>query len=420
MASLQDVQQAISRHRETLEARNPDLYRDLALYLQVLRDGLLNAVQQASFHLATRVVPDRYCALSPERRAELQRALVALVQQAGHLLTVEQLALLAGDMARDRLERRRSRQREWLAQLRKLAEEGAGDQSEAGLEDGEAPADAASPASIDLDLQPPIQPGLWGGGRVVPLARLELDGLGEALDWSAADRQNEAPRQSGEDGGPADAMAAAELSSDDPAEGSTPAERAAGALAALLDAEQLGDGEGLLASLLEEPAPSDQPAPPPWDQPALPVDPVLLVVWLDGFERALERRLRNLSHALNAEMLRLGLSQSLLPLNLLEGALRGQLDQQQAPANLLRLQLPLASEGAARLDAVALLLRSADLELELPPLRQCRARLRNHRQEVRRMADQHRRLQRRLQTLEAERLWLQDIGSRPQDPPAPV
>ncbi|MEY3964690.1 MAG: hypothetical protein RLZZ106_1945, partial [Cyanobacteriota bacterium] len=125
MASLQDVQQAISRHRETLEARNPDLYRDLALYLQVLRDGLLNAVQQASFHLATRVVPDRYCALSPERRAELQRALVALVQQAGHLLTVEQLALLAGDMARDRLERRRSRQREWLAQLRKLAEEGA-------------------------------------------------------------------------------------------------------------------------------------------------------------------------------------------------------------------------------------------------------------------------------------------------------
>ncbi len=429
MASLQDVQQAISRHRETLEARNPDLYRDLALYLQVLRDGLLNAVQQASFHLATRLLPDRYCALSPEQRAELQQVLVDLVQRAGHLLTVEQLALLSGDMARDRLERRRSRQREWLAQLRKLAEEGPADQPEAGLEDGEAAGDAARQASIDLDLQPPIQPGLWGGGRVVPLARLELDALGEALDWSTADRENEAPRQPGEDGVPTDAMAAADISSDDLAEGgmeagpmadpdgATPAERAAGALAALLDAEQHSDGEGLLASLLEEPAPSDQPAPPPWNQPALPVDPVLLLVWLDGFERALERRLRNLSHALNAEMLRLGLSQSLLPLNLLEGALRGQLEQQQAPANLLRLQLPLASDGGGRLDAAALLLRSADLELELPPLRQCRARLRNHRQEVRRMADQHRRLQRRLQTLEAERLWLQDIPRAPQQHP---
>ena len=53
---------------ERQEQLAPGLYRELALYLQVLRDGLLHAVQQACFHLATQVVPERYGQLSGERR----------------------------------------------------------------------------------------------------------------------------------------------------------------------------------------------------------------------------------------------------------------------------------------------------------------------------------------------------------------
>jgi hypothetical protein len=428
------VQQALSRHRELLEARNPTLYRDLALYLQVLRDGLLNAVQQACFHLATRLLPDRYCALTAEQRGELQQVLIDLVHRAGHLITVEQLALLAGEMARERLQQRLSRQREWLAQLRKLSDEGGNDRGEgdppAFSDDEPGAAPQSEVRSIDLELQPPLQPQLWGGGRVAPLARLELNALGGEMGWPGADRPEDlsaAADGSGAEPLPDQGVLDSDLAGSDAADTAAEAgaagdaaDRAATALMALLEGELAGDGEGLLASLLEAtPTPGDQPPPPPWDQPALPVDPVLLLVWLDGFERALERRLRNLSHAINAEFLRLGLSQSLLPLNLLEGALRGHVEQQQAPANLLRLQLPLASDGAARLEAVALLLRNADLELERPALRQCRSRLRNHRLEVRKMADQHRRLQRRLQTLEAERLWLQDIPRTPLDRPSP-
>jgi hypothetical protein len=148
--------------------------------------------------------------------------------------------------------------------------------------------------------------------------------------------------------------------------------------------------------------------PTPWDSPRLPVDPQALLVWLEGFDRALVRRLRNLSHGLNVELLRSGLTRSLLPLSLLEAALRGQVDPLAAPANLLRVQLPVSYPSGGQLESVAVLVRPADLELEHPRLRSCRSRLQRHRRESRRMAEQHRRLQRRLSALEAEQLWHQD------------
>ena len=58
---------------ERLGASNPQLYRHLALYLQVLRDGLLGAVQQACFHVATQVHPDRYADLPQSQRLVLHR-----------------------------------------------------------------------------------------------------------------------------------------------------------------------------------------------------------------------------------------------------------------------------------------------------------------------------------------------------------
>ena len=146
----------------------------------------------------------------------------------------------------------------------------------------------------------------------------------------------------------------------------------------------------------------------PWGEGRLPSDPVLLLRWLEGVDDALSRRLRNLSHAINVELLRAGLSASLLPVSLLDGVLAGQIDTQPAPPNLLRLRLPFPAEDASPLLVMAVLLRRVDLELEEPRLRTCRRRLHQHRQEVRRMAQQFRRLQRRREAHEAEQLWLQD------------
>jgi hypothetical protein len=148
---------------------------------------------------------------------------------------------------------------------------------------------------------------------------------------------------------------------------------------------------------------------------------VALLVWLDGFERAISQRLRNLSHALNVELLRQGVSRSLLPVSLLDAALKGQLEPLSAPPNVLRVPLPFGSpDGAASLEAGAVLLRLGDLELEQPKLRTCRSRVQQHRQELRRMAQHYRRLERRLQSLEAEQLWLQDITTAQALPKPPV
>ncbi|MFZ9714531.1 MAG: hypothetical protein ACO3B2_10750, partial [Vulcanococcus sp.] len=58
--SLDEARRQLLALLQQQEELSPALYRDLALYLQVLRDGLLHSVQQACFHLATQVVPDRY------------------------------------------------------------------------------------------------------------------------------------------------------------------------------------------------------------------------------------------------------------------------------------------------------------------------------------------------------------------------
>ncbi len=377
MSSLQDVRQQLDQFGEQLGGINPELYRDLALYLQVLRDGLLNAVQQACFHLATRFHPDRYCQLGEGQRQDLHGDLADLVSRACSLLTVEQVAQLAGQAAREQRMRRRQRQQEWLAQLRKVS-----------AEDGHASVDPDPVGSVHLAGALPIDPQRWQQGLIRAMA--------------ASPQQIES--DSGPDSGD-DELVGPGLGPD--------REDAEAELEALLD----DNGESFLDALLEETPADSQPT--PWDSPELPRDPETLLLWLEGFEQALGRRLRNLSHAINVDLLRAGLSPSLLPLSLLQAALQGQLDPLPSPANLLRLQLPLAPEAGGALESVAVLLRLADLELEQPRLRTCRSRWQRHRQEVRRMAEQHRRLQRRLQTLEAERLWLQDIPKLPKSPSQP-
>ncbi|QVL54465.1 MAG: hypothetical protein KFB97_08595 [Cyanobium sp. M30B3] len=368
---MEDVGRQLRAFDADLQGSNPLLYRDLALYLQVLREGLLNGVQQACFHLATRFYPERYCALSPEQRAGLHGRIGELVQRCCSVLTVEQLVQLAGQIGRERLQQQQRRQREWLAQLRKAGDEISDrppEPEEGSDERGVVPEPAGS---IRLNAGLPVDLERWQG--LIP---------------SAAEPPVQAEADLLEEEGGAEAA--------DPLEG-------------LLGPE----AEALLNSLLEGSAPGRLV--PPWDSSALPTDPLALQVWLEGFERALVRRLRNLSHALNVELLRSGLSRSLLPPSLLQAALQGQLEPQPAPANLLRLQVPLAPDSGGDFDSVALLLRLSDLELDQPRLRSCRSRWQRHRQQIRRMAERTRRLRRQLQRLEAERLWHQD-NPRPQPP----
>ena len=112
--SLDEAKAQLLSLLQQQEEFTPALYRDLALYLQVLRDGLLHSVQQACFHLATQVVPERYNQLPPERRQTFQRRLQSLVKRSCSLLTVEQVMVLAAQQTRKQQRRQLQEQQKLL------------------------------------------------------------------------------------------------------------------------------------------------------------------------------------------------------------------------------------------------------------------------------------------------------------------
>ena len=367
------------------EEFTPALYRDLALYLQVLRDGLLHSVQQACFHLATQVVPERYNQLPPERRETFQRRLQSLVKRSCSLLTVEQVMGLAAQQARKQESRQLQEQQKILQTMLEGRE----------AADEPAPVEASpEPQSVNLSLDLPLAADLFDSG---------VPGLPSLSQQQRPSEETTPPQESAPPEGEVELLqslftmasetlfAAAPDSSDEEDDGET-------------------SGGSPFASASVEVTRSQ-----------LPKDPLLQVRWWVHFDRALRRRLRNLSHAINVEMMRVGLAQGLLPLNLLDAVLDGQVEALPAPVNVLRMALPLSLNPVAPAsdptEVLTLLLRSGDLEFEQPRLRTCRQRLEQRRRTLRTMAKRYRTWQRRVSALEAEQQWFQD-SAPPQDPAA--
>jgi hypothetical protein len=474
-----DLPLRLTALRQQVESGNPEHYRQLALYLQVLRRVLPGAVDQACFHLATQIAPDRYAALPSLKRQALHRRLDELVRQCTSLLTVEQLTCLATRLAEDKLREHLKRRRRWL-------EEHAGSTTEAepapAHQRGDRDDRSALPSgSVVLGLGLPLgEQGGWFQAPIDP-ADFQQDQSDATHAAASDDDDGDDDEASGEGEFPDDedvasfpwdlafGLAGAEGSPFEPAEGtneagdkdrdgapwsshSSDAAGLGGAGFGIWDApspshspqdplavspgaeeasptgaDQLrllhaslatlaaaaaseGFGEGSRGQGLSEASGARGLPPLPWRSGALPQDPAQWLLWIEGFEQALSRRLRNLSHAINVEFLRQDLSATLLPPSLLDAVLAGRLETQSAPANLLRLSLPLPAAAAPQgLVGHALLLRCGDLEGEHPQLRTCRQRLQRLRQELRKMALLQTRLQQRLRTQEAERLWMQTV-----------
>ena len=399
--------QAKSIHAQR-QGTNPQIYSDLALYLQVVRQVLPGAVDQAVFHLVTQGPSSPYTQQTQERRDQFHDRVNTLVRRCLSLLTVEQLVPLAAQMEREhqrrRLETRRQLMEDWTSESQ--AKEAA-DQDEA--EDDGPPTLPLGSVSLGLSIPGTVGRFDWrdsGSFRFGPgpgADSLEASEPDESEDGSPEDLDASPPRRFRQDATavppslPLSHLGLFSLAASSEAASSEATE-------AMLPSDSLELAEN------QQPSSSAAASPSPFAAHGLPRDPVLLLRWLEGIEQALARRLRNLSHALNVELLRLGVCRALLPVSLLDAVLQGQIDLLSAPANLLRLPLPFPlSDNPSASVAMALLLRGTDLEMEEPRLRTCRHRLQQHRQEVLKMAQHHRRLQRRLQAREAERLWLQDL-----------
>ena len=140
-----------------------------------------------------------------------------------------------------------------------------------------------------------------------------------------------------------------------------------------------------------------------------------LLSWMDSVDSALIRRLRNVSHAVNVELMRAGVTRSLLPIQLLDAVNTGQLPSQSAPSNVLRLTLPLSMVNDDQaMDTACVLMRPSELEFDDHVLRRSRSRLRLQRRDLGSLLLKERHWQRRASVREVQNDWWPNQPETPQ------
>ena len=383
-SSAYNPDEQLARLGRLCRLRSIAVYREQALYLQVLRDELGPAVRQALFSLMSETDPLRFNRLTEGQRTRFHAAIDNLINRCSVLLTVEQQMHLADQIQQEQLRHQARASRQMLQGLQQAAQQ---QQSEPSSQLSDLPP-GASGGSVELSMAPPLdQPQRFGiqsppesrsrpHASPAPVPQPESQPSHDAVD-GAIQGDLDVLRSLFELAGEALEQPSSPGSSVGGSSGSNPIE-----------------GENNL----------------------LPTMPVALLQWMDSMDLALSRRLRNLSHAVNVQLLRSGLAQALLPVNLLETVLIGQMETQASPSNLLRLQLPLAmGDLGPGMDVLCVLVRSSELEFDSFRLRRCRRRLRDQHQELLKMVRQQRHWERRCLDREARTPW-----QTPPDPKTPA
>ena len=369
--SAHDPVEQLARLQKLCRLRSIAVYRETALYLQILREELDPALRQSLFQLISESDPLRFSRMPESKRQGFHAAVQQLTQRCSVLLTVEQQMHLAGQMQREHDRRKARASRQMLQGLQDAA-----DQSDPTA--GQPPEAAVpQPGSVELSLRPPLdQPQRFG---YIP-TRPESDETVASPPPSQSSPTPDSSESSESDQPDLDVLRSL-------------FELAGEAL------QQQNDPGQLQASDLSTVSASV-------DNHLLPTMPDALLQWMDGMDLALARRLRNLSHAVNVQMLRSGLAQALLPVNLLEAVINGQMETQAAPSNLLRLRLPLPmGELDQGMDLLCVLIRFSELEFDSHRLRRSRRRLRDQQRELIKMVRQQRHWERRCLDREALTPW---------------
>ena len=152
------------------------------------------------------------------------------------------------------------------------------------------------------------------------------------------------------------------------------------------------------------------------DDQLMPSSASGLLSWMDAMDRSLTRRFRNLSHAVNVELMRAGVTRSLLPIQLLDAVISGQLPTQSAPSNLLRLTLPLSMVGDEQvMESICVLMRPSELEFDDYALRRSRSALRQRRRDLGIWLQKERHWQHRASVQEVQTHWW---PNQPETPPS--
>ncbi|MBL6792093.1 hypothetical protein OAI49_01300 [Synechococcus sp. AH-558-M21] len=379
--SAYDPSEQLARLQRQCRLRSVAIYRDQALYLQVLRDEVQAATRQALFSLLSEVDPARFSRLSGIERSRFHAAVQDLTKRCSVLLTVEQLMHLVTQMHDEQRRQQAHASREMLQGLSKNLQE----TKTATQQDQTDPPrlNRADPAgSVHLSLASPL-----GSPPVAPMNPFDQP-QSEASDESeTVIPGDEDDQQQNSD---LDVLQSLFQLAGDVMQPSGPVEDW------MLDSPSSPSSEG--------------------GDHLLPTRPDALLHWMQSMDLALSRRLRNLSHAVNVQMLRAGLAQALLPITLLEAVQRGQMETQPTASNVLRIRMPLAmGELEPGMDVFSILIRTSELEFDSHRLRRCRNRLRQHHHDLTKMVGQQRHWERRSLDREARTHWQTPPDSTPLD-----
>ena len=366
----------LARLEDRCNSLAPHLYREQAQYLEQVRRILPTAVKAAIRHLLCSLSPLQRASLS-DRQTVLQQRIDALVQRASSMITIEQLLVLA---LRLQDEDRRSR----IQQFQNLADRGT---SSVEPQNEDAPSQG-----IELGLDLPLErPDL-------------LEGLLPNDPPSSADDSLDRP----------EAIDPPSLTSPD--SGAELSELEILRSLFVMAGESLDQGES--SQEFQSGLEADDSLLPPAAQSSdqlMPSTASGLLSWMDSVDSALIRRLRNVSHAVNVELMRAGVTRSLLPIQLLDAVNTGQLPSQSAPSNVLRLTLPLSMVNDDQaMDTACVLMRPSELEFDDHVLRRSRSRLRLQRRDLGSLLLKERHWQRRASVREVQNDWWPNQPETPQ------
>ena len=393
--SAHDPDEQLARLRSLCRLRSIAIYREQALYLQILRDELEPALRQAMFSLISETDPLRFSQLPEANRTRFHAAVQRLINRCSVLLTVEQQMHLAGQMQKEQLRRHTRASQQMLQELSEAAEQQAGETDQHPM-----PAPGPARGSVELSLIPPLDQPQRFGFPPSPAHQQQPPSQQQPPQQQPPHQQPAQQQPSPPDRGDADSSAE---------QGDMDVLRSLFQLAGEALQQQVGSAAVPLPGGGED-ASAD-------NANLLPTMPDALLQWMEAMDLALARRLRNLSHAVNVQLLRSGLAQTLLPVTLLEAVLTGQIETQSAPSNLLRLRLPLAmGDLDPGMDVLCLLLRSSEFEFDSHRLRRCRRRLRDQHRELLKMVRQQRHWERRCLDREARNPWQTSFDPSPQTP----
>ncbi len=141
----------------------------------------------------------------------------------------------------------------------------------------------------------------------------------------------------------------------------------------------------------------------------LPQSPIGLYEWIISIDSALVQRLRDLSDSINTELLKSGLVNTLVPINILDAALSGQLISSKSISNILSFKLPTNNPLApGGVDVDCLLITPSDMEFDNPRLRKKRTDIKHFQNVLLGMIKQQRYWQARSLAEEVNKEWWKD------------